>query len=132
MKPEDQLSQSTEKALRGPLPDAAAGPGFETRLLACLDGPAARPWWTAPRLAFACALVVAAVVASGILIPDRSKPVSQVEPDRTEPVAKPVYTVENLPNPLAEETKALTDAASRTGRFLIGFLPSVPEENGAL
>lgn len=31
---------------------------------------------------------------------------------------------------LADKTNALTSAATRTGRYLIGFLPSLPEDEG--
>lgn len=129
----DPLPKSTEDILRSPLPEAEPRPGFETRLLAQLrDAPARkRPALLLP-LGAATALILAAVLALPLLRPAPG-PGSPSADNPTPPAAtRPVLEIEDLPNPLRRETAALSDRATRTGRFLINCLPSLPDPGNEL
>ena len=121
MKKENPLSESTEKLLRAPLPEAPPRPGFETRLLACLDGPPTRK---SPRRGLMVAAAAALVLALLVIFRPAPEPAAPVVVE-----SKPVLEVEELNNPLAKEADAVRSTAVRAGRFLISQFPSLPAED---
>ena len=128
------LPKSTEDLLRAPLPESESRPGFETRLLAQLqDAPgkrSRRALWLP--LSAAAALIIALLVSLPLLQQPAAKPGASVDPGISSQDPRPVLEIEELPNPLREQTTALTDRATRTGRFLIDCLPSLPESGNQL
>ena len=128
------LQPSTEETLRAPLPDTTPRPGFETRLLAQLrDAPHRQSRRTlALSLATATTLLVALLVSLPLLNQQPGTRGASADPVPVNPEPRPVLELQALPNPLREQTTALTERATRTSRFLINCLPSLPETESQL